>query len=119
MNAFIEFLKQYWFQLVTGLFALIQIILIIVKRKPKSVDDFRLALFEALASIPELVTACERPGEGVLKRTEVEIGCLKYIEKVLGRSLSQNEIDLVKTDVDNKIETVLSTPTKKGDLNEK
>ena len=34
MNAFIEFMKEYWFQLATGLFAIVEIILIVVKRKP-------------------------------------------------------------------------------------
>ena len=64
MNDFIEFLKTYWFQLATGLFSVIEIILIVIKRKPKSIDDFRLAVSEVLTFIPEYVKKVEKPGNG-------------------------------------------------------
>lgn len=113
MKEFIEFLKEYWFELSAGLFALIEIILIIVKRKPKSIDDFKLAVQEALAIVPELVLSCERPGEGYLKKQEVILSSLKLVSRLLGRKLTDNEVRFVSDSVSDKIETVLSTPTKK------
>ena len=113
MNQFIEFMREYWFQLATGVFAVVEIILIIVKRKPKSIDDFKLVLEEVLAAVPELVISRERPGEGSTKKLEVITSCIALVSNKLGRKLTDSEKGIITSQVASKIETVLSTPTKK------
>lgn len=113
MKEFIDFVREYGLYLLGSLCFVIEVIVILIKRKPKSIDDFKLALTEALSIVPELVISRERPGEGELKKKEVLISCKKLIERRLGRGLSSNESLLVDSAVDTQIETVLSTPTKK------
>lgn len=119
MKLFIDFLRENWKFVLTLVLCLLEIVFIFVKRKPKSIDDFKLCLNEVLATVPELVISRERPGEGELKKSEVEVSAKKLLERRLGRGLTVNECLLVKEAVDNKIETVLSTPTKKEKINEK
>lgn len=119
MNAFIEFIKEYWFQIAYGCFTALMIVLIIIKRKPKSIDDFKLALFEALSFVPELVISRERSGEGSSKKSEVLLSIRRYISSKLGRDLSVSEEAMINAQAALKIETVLSTPKKKEKINEK
>ena len=119
MNYFIDFLRENWKFVLTLVLCLVEIVFIFVKRKPKSIDDFKLCLNEVLAAVPELVIYRERPGEGELKKSEVEISAKKLLERCLGRGLTVKECLLVKSLVDEKIETVLSTPTKKEKIDEK
>ena len=119
MNYFIDFLRENWKFVLTLVLCLVEIVFIFVKRKPKSIDDFKLCLNEVLATVPELVISRERPGEGDLKKSEVEISAKKLLERRLGRGLTVKECLLVKSLVDEKIETVLSTPTKKEKIDEK
>ena len=119
MSSFVEFLKEYWFQLATGLFFIVEVVLLVIKRKPKSIDDFKLVLEEVLAVVPELVISRERPGEGSTKKLEVITSCISLISSKLGRKLTDSEKGLITAQVAAKIETVLSTPTKKENLNEK
>lgn len=119
MNAFIEFLREYWFQLLTALAFVLEIIFIFIKRKPKSIDDFKLALSEALSCVPELVISRERPGEGSSKKAEVLLSIRRYISSKLGRDLTVSEEAMITAQAAEKIETVLSTPTKKEKINEK
>lgn len=116
MNYFVDFLRENWKFVLAMLLALVELIFIFIKRKPKSIDDFKLALSEALSNIPELVISRERPGQGELKKLEVEVCAQKYIERRLGRGLSTQECLLTKNAIGEKIETVLSTPTKKGEI---
>lgn len=113
MNQFIEFLKEYWFQLATGIFAVVEVILLIIKRRPKSLDDFKLALLDALAAVPDYVCQVEVPGNGAEKRAKVLKACVALISKKLGRSLTDSEVALVSQSIIEQVETVLSTPTKK------
>lgn len=119
MNAFIEFLKEYWFQLVCGLYAILMIVLVIIKRKPKSITDFKLCLQEALARVPEYVIHVEEPGNGEQKLARVVKLGLAFISNKLGRSLIGDEVALCLEQIVKKVETVLSTPTKKEKINEK
>lgn len=113
MNFFIEFLKKYWFQLACGCYALLMIILVTIKRKPKSISDFKLCLQEALARVPEYVIHVEEPGNGQEKLAKVVKLGLAYISNKLGRSLSDDEAAICLEQIVKKVETVLCTPTKK------
>lgn len=113
MDTFIEFIKSHWTFVITLAVALLEIVFIFIKRKPKSIDEFKLALEEVKAIVPELVISRERPGDGLTKKLEVEVSAKKLIERRLGRGLSAKECLLVKEAIGDKVETVLSTPTKK------
>ena len=51
MTDFVEFCREYWFQIAAGVAFIIEIIFIFVKRKPKTVDDFLLAMNEVRSSL--------------------------------------------------------------------
>lgn len=118
MDSFFDFLKQNWSVILTISFLIIETVFIFIKRKPKSVDDFVSSLNEVLALVPEYVSRIECPGYGEKKKATVIKFCLDRLEKSLGRGLSDKEIETVSTRVGEKIETVLSTPKKKENVNE-
>lgn len=119
MTEFFEFCREYGVYFLTLLCFIIEIIFLVVKRRPKSIDDFKLAFEEALALVPELVISRERPGEGELKKKEVITSCSYLVSRLLGRKLSDYETVIIRDAVSDKIETVLSTPIKKEISNEK
>lgn len=116
MTEFIEFCREYGVYILTLLCFIIEIIFLVVKRRPKSIEAFKLAVQEALALVPELVISRERPGEGDLKKEEVISHSIYLVSRSLGRKLSDYESVIVRNSVSDKIETVLATPTKKGEL---
>lgn len=118
MNQFVEFMRDNWKFVVALVFCIVEIVFIFVKRKPKSIDDFKCVLAEVESIVPELVISRERPGEGELKKKEVIGSCIKLVERRLGRGLSDNEKSLIESSIDKKVEVVLTTPTRKEKINE-
>ena len=118
MNYLLNFLKEYWFQIVTLTVAAIEVVFIFIKRKPKSVDDFILCLKDVLGDVPYLVSKVERPGEGDKKKSEVIEFALHLLSKKLGRGLSEFEVSNATDEIVEVLEDVLTAPTKKEITNE-
>lgn len=110
---FLTFLKEYGIYVGEGVLFILSIIAIVIKNRPKTVDDFKLALFQALSMVPNLVTIVEEPGNGVKKHQEVVSWCMDYVRSSLHRALVDNEQAEIQTAVSEKIDIVLSSPKKK------
>lgn len=114
MKEFISFLEDYKEVLISCLCAILTIIAILVKRKPKTLDDFLLCIKEVSCSLPELINSVECVGLGSTKKKKVEQACLNLMSSKLGRRLSDTEMELCLREFDSSIEAILSTPQKKG-----
>ena len=113
MTEFIEFCREYGVYCLTFLCFVIEIVLIIIKRKPKTVDDFLLALNEVRTKLPELISKVECPGNGEVKKNKVMEIAEKALTKSISRGLSDKEFAAVRKILSDDIEAILSTPTKK------
>ena len=113
MEKFLEFMNTYKEVILTCVAIIITLVGVLIKRKPKTIDDFKLAVSEVLALVPDLIIKVERPNCGMEKKLEVINACVDGVKKSLGRELSNSEILYLKDEVSKQIEEVLSTPKKK------
>lgn len=113
MKEFLAFLSEYKELLVSFVCLVATILCIVLKRKPKTLDEFNSCLIEVLNHIPEFVIQVEKEGHGYEKKINVMNLCKNRLQKELGRELSEKEIELVDRLSSNEIELVLSTPRKK------
>lgn len=113
MIEFVNFCREYGLYILTFLCFVISSILTIVKRKPKSVDDFLLALSDVCADLPDIIKSVECPGKGDQKKLMVINIAHSKLEKRLSRCLSYREIETIDKKLSAQIETILSTPKKK------
>ena len=109
----LEFIKEYKEVLVSGLAVILTIVCMIIKRKPKTLDDFHFIVCEALNYVSEFCALVERPGNGSSKKREVILAVRALVVKALGRSLSPSEVSYVDKETDKQVELVLRAPTKK------
>ena len=109
----LDFLKSYGELIASGILFVMAVITLIVKRRPKTVDDFVQMIALVVEQLPTMIDSVERPGDGVLKKDEVLNAALKLAYKILGRNLTDNEINTVRKKVGDQIEAILSTPHKK------
>lgn len=114
MITFIEFIKEYKEFIIGALTLIISIVLIFIKRRPKTVDDFISSLDEVCNVIPSLIIKAEVPGNGLAKKKEVLSDCFSILKKHICRDLSKFEYDLAYKKFDSSIELILSTPQKKA-----
>lgn len=114
MDSFIQFLSEYKSVLVGGFTLVLTIVLLFIKKRPKTIDDFLLIIDEVCAfSLPSFISKVEVPGNGLSKKKEVRDLALSKVSRLLGRSLSDSEKTLALKTIDESIEAILSTPQKK------
>lgn len=111
---FLDFLNAYKEVLIGSFCVLLTLLSILLKRKPKTIDDFLLCLDEVGLAVPKLVSSVECSGEGFRKKTAVISSAEKILSKKLGRNLSSTEKEYFNTFISNCIEEVLTAPQKKG-----
>lgn len=113
MTEFFNFCREYAVYILGGLCFVFQVVCLLVKRRPKTVDEFLYALNEVRLLVPGYVKAVECPGNGDTKKKAV----IKIIEDLLARKLKRNITDkecaILDSLVDADIEAVLAAPTKK------
>lgn len=114
MNTFLQILVDYWPYISTCILALLIFILLLIKRRPQTIDEFYIILNQVLRLIPGLVLKFERPGHGEEKKQAVIEACISNIKYLLHRSLSDYELDVVKRTCSGTIEEILAAPQKKG-----
>lgn len=110
---FLDFLREYKDTLIGVVCLLSTILCILLKRKPKTLDEFLSCLTEVLNKVPEMIISVERAGAGQEKKREVMKSCRELLAKKLSRDLSEQEVKLLDNYVSSEIELVLSTPRKK------
>ena len=113
MDNFIIFLKEYGVYLVSAILLIGEVLLMILKKRPLTLDSFQDALNQCLTQLPELIKYVEVPGNGVAKKNRVIDACLDFVSTLIGRSLSDIEKRFIINNVDSQIELILSTPKKK------
>lgn len=114
MESFLEFLKQNYVLLVNiGIFV-IEFIILVIKRRPQTVDDFVAALHDVSLQVPSFINRVESPGHGEEKKFAVLAAAEHKVESVLHREITDREKGIAKKYFDEVIESVLSTPSKKG-----
>lgn len=124
MEEFLIFLRENWQWLSSVLvFLVLEIIVLITKKKPMSIDEFDEKFNKVLQLVPGLVSLIEESvgsGNGEIKKEIVVDKCLSRMEFYLHRDLTQVEADVVSKGVAEYVERVLSTPQKKqkGEVNE-
>lgn len=114
MENFVNFLIEYKEILVSALGVLLTLIFVIIKRRPKSIDEFLSVLYEVAAILPDLINKVESPGLGEEKKIAVMSTARKLVQKKIGRPLSNDEISHCEVFIGSMIESILSTPQKKG-----
>lgn len=109
----LDFLKSYGELIASGILFVMAVITLIVKRRPKTIDDFVQVLSDTIEQLPKMINFVERKGFGEEKKEEVLIGSLKHVSRLLHRNLTNNEILTVRQKVGEQLEAILSTPQKK------
>ena len=117
MQEFSKFLVENWQWLVSVMATLISLIIFIIKKKPSS-DLFNVSLYKVLSKIPFYVAEVEKLGLSTgIEKTKVVLDLvIADLSKLLGRSLTIDEVHLVDNAATTEIEGVLYAPTKKGGL---
>ena len=113
MKTFLEIITEYKIEIISGLCLLISVISLIVKRKPKSIEDFLYILDEVVIQLPRAISDVERPGDGLKKKNEVYEWAINRIASKLGRKLDNTELKMASSAILSQIESILSTPQKK------
>lgn len=114
MTEFINFLKDYGVYILTGICFVVEIVIIFIKRNPKTIDDFLYCLNEIRTLVPLYVSDVECPGNGETKKVAVIQVLTSIFENKLGRKITDKESVIVADFLDKDIEAVLTAPTKKG-----
>ena len=110
----LDFLKEWSPVIVPGLIVFFDVLLLLLKRKPQTIDDFFHAIEVVVGNLPSYINKVEVPGNGADKRLKVISLARKALLSILGRDLSVSEYRYFETTISGQIEDVLSTPQKKG-----
>ena len=114
MDTIKDFIVQNWQFISSAILAVLTIIAMLVKKKPQTLDDFVLALHQALMDVPYFIQKVEHSGDGSLKKLQVQQLTLDKVKEYLRRSLTKTEINQSLIFIEDAIEEILSCPTKKG-----
>lgn len=110
----LEFFKEWSPYIVSGLIVVLDVLILLLKRRPKTIDDFMSCLDKVLSALPGFISKVEYPGGGEHKKDLVIAYAFSLFKKSLGRDLSDSEYHLAKETISEQIESILSTPHKKG-----
>lgn len=115
MNYFIDFLKSYWKEILLVLEIVVTIVLFIVRKRTKIINklDYSEILKKLLETLPYFIQKVECPGNGESKKKIVLESSLEYIAQLLGRTLTVSESEFFSDYIDDAIEMILETPSKK------
>lgn len=121
MDVLIAFLKDYKEYILLAfslILVLLDFLILFIKRRPKTYDDFKQCLSDVLSVLPSLILSVEEPGNGSAKKEKVLKSALEIFKNRLGRCLSDSENSIVEKVVSRQVEIILSTPQSKGGSNE-
>lgn len=117
METALNFIKEYGSSIIAALSVIVGIVAILVKKRPKTLDEFTSLLNEVLSNVPYLVSIQEcryGAGHGNEKKTAVLVQAAREMTSRLGRELSKDESDYCLSKVSSLVEEVLEAPQKKG-----
>lgn len=119
MEEFLSFCRSHLDLIASLLTLIVSVILVLIKRRPKTIDDFVFALNEIRTQVSIFCERVEVPGNGIEKKNKVIDLSLAMLSRLIGRELSGKEIDYASKLISSDIENVLNAPTKKEKNNEK
>ena len=112
MEKFSQFLVDNWQYISSAIAAIFSIIIIIVKRRPKTMDDFVRSVDYALTQVASYCSSVEHPGDGEEKKRLVIKFVKNSVHNSLGRELTEKEISIIEKAASEQIEDVLSAPSR-------
>lgn len=115
MEEVLTFLKENYQLIISLSILILSLISIVVKKRPKTLDDFIQVSGQVIGKVAEWVKQVEIPGHGDDKKIAVINLALKEAKKKLGRNLSETEIVSIYKQVGSQVESVLDAPSKKGE----
>ena len=110
----LDFLKEWSPVIVPGLIIFLDLLILILKNRPRTLDDFSSCLEYVKNILPDLIVSVEHPGDGQSKKNLVIKGAAKVFSRRFGRDLSVSEYNIIQKAISEQIEIILSTPQKKG-----
>lgn len=112
MKEIIDFIVKYWREIASLVVLLISVLIQLVKKKPvlNKLDEIKEDVLEIL---PILINKVEEPGNGQRKKNAVLQLVKQYMKK---RWCLKDCPEWLELWVDDSIENILSTPTKKEDM---
>ena len=110
MKEIIEFLKTYYREIIEISVLLLSVIICLIRKRPciNKMDEIKEDVLQVL---PIFIKGIEKPGNGESKKNQVIELCKNFVKKKFKIDCPQDVMDLVE----NQIEVILSTPTKKGE----
>lgn len=116
---YVNFFKEYGALILAGISVIVGVIAAIIKRRPKTLDDFKQAVFKVVQELPDFINLCEDQcnklsSQGSVKKALCLTSACNALKSLLGRSLSKSEGDYAVAEFSKSIEAILSTPQKKG-----
>lgn len=110
----LNFIKENIILILAVISILFEMLILISKKKPKTLDDFLDLLHQCVSDkLPEFINSVEIPGNGSDKKIKVVLKAKDFICKKLGRNFSQKEDEIFYEYVSKAIESILTTPQKK------
>lgn len=111
----VDFLRDYWQYISAALLVLIDIIIILVKKRPTSKDELNDVIKNCIGKLPYLIRLAEEQNlNGTNKKEYVFENLLTYSETVLGRDFNKVEFKYWFDTLSYFLESMLDLPTKKG-----
>lgn len=117
MQSVLDFLSTYWTYISAGIIILIEVLIVILKKRPITLDVFLDAVRQCVCNLPKMISYVEGPGHGDEKKEQVILYGLAYVSDLLHRDLTVSESKYVEATISEQIEKILSTPQKKGAQN--
>lgn len=114
----LDFIKTYGSLVVGFLCLFFTLLCIVLKRRPKTLDEFISIINEVLKDVPYMVAIEELKvgsGNGSHKKSLVITEALERISALMGRDLTKEEEDTCICSISSMIESTLCAPQKKGE----
>lgn len=110
MEKFSQFLVDNWQYISSAIAAIFSIIIIIIKKRPKTLDDFVEALNYSLTLVPQQCAVVEHDGDGSEKKRQVVKFAVNSVRNSLHRELTDAEVALIEKRASVLVEDVLDAP---------
>ena len=116
MKDFTDFLLHHYRDIALVIISVLIFVSMLIKRRPKSYDEFMTVLKSSLLYVPGFINDVEAE-EGLTSHQKKEL-CLSllldFVQERLKRDLTEKELLTFFNSFSSYIEKVLDTPTKKG-----
>lgn len=107
---FLQILEKYSQVILSAISIILIFVTMLIKRRPKTFDDFIGVVSEACLQVPLLTAAVEQPGHGEEKKQTVIQSVVHSVNTKLKRQMTSSEEAYVRDKAALQIEMSLSSP---------